>query len=577
MAIIGIDLGTTNSLAAVWKENKCLLIPNSFGEYLTPSVVGVDDDGTILVGKIAKERLITHPAQTAASFKRFMGTEKTFSLGGRSFTPEELSSFVLQQLKRDAEAFLGERVEEAVISVPAYFNDNGRLATKLAGKLAGLRVDRLINEPSAAALACRMAGEEAETFLVFDFGGGTLDVSIVDAFENVVEILAVSGDNHLGGDDFDLAIAESFCRENGFQFKDLDLNSRAIVLKQAEQCKMSLTTENAAAMVLEKDGRTYSMALTNQRLISMCPVLLKRMEAPLRRVLRDSELTLREIDEIVMVGGSSRMPVVQKYLEHVLGKAPLCSSAPEAVIARGCGVVAGIKARAGEVRDMLLTDICPFSLGVATMNHENPDEPLFSPIIERNTSLPASRVNNYSTVHDNQTQLKISIYQGESRYCRDNLNLGEMQVTVPPKPRGEEGVDVRFTYDINGILEVEVTNNSTGIVANKLILNRKLHYSDNEIAQKLKELSRYKVHPREFDENRLVLARGERLYAETLRQTREAVGERLDWFQRILSTQQEHKIRRAREYMTAFFDRVEESDEAFEPFSPDFDAYDEEE
>ena len=340
---------------------------------------------------------------------------------------------------------------------------------------------------------------------------------------------------------------------------------------------MSLTTENAAAMMLEKDGRTYSMALTNQRLISMCPVLLKRMEAPLRRVLRDSELTLREIDEIVMVGGSSRMPVVQKYLEHVLGKAPLCSSAPEAVIARGCGVVAGIKARAGEVRDMLLTDICPFSLGVSTMNPENPDEPLFSPIIERNTSLPASRMSSYQTVRDNQTGLRLTIYQGESRYCRDNLKLGEIHVTVPPKPRGEASVDVRFTYDINGILEVEVTNNSTGAVTNKLILNRKLQYSDDEIAQQLEKLARYKIHPRELDENRLILARGERLYTETLRQTRETVGERLSWFQRILSTQQEHKIRRAREYMTAFLDRIEASGEAFESFSPDFAAYDEEE
>ncbi|MDE5984044.1 MAG: molecular chaperone HscC [Eubacterium sp.] len=449
MAIIGIDLGTTNSLASVWKNGRCELIPNSFGEFLTPSVVGFDDDGSIIIGKIAKQRLISHPDLTAASFKCFMGTNKEIMLGNKSFTPPELSSFILRQLKEDAELYLGEPVEEAVISVPAYFDDNGRSATKLAGELAGLKVERIINEPSAAALAYKQNTDNEDMFLIFDFGGGTLDISIVDIFESVIEIVAVAGDNHLGGDNFNQTIAEYFCKANNLNYGTLPDEIKAIIIKQAELCKIALSTQRDAAMVLNFNNEVYTLALDNQKLLDITASIFEKIEVPIVKAMQDARVMSGDLPDIILIGGSSHMLLVQKYLENLFHREISVTISPDTAVAIGVGIAAGIKERNEEVKDMVLTDICPFSLGIDIINRDNLDAPYFSPIIERNTTLPASIVKPFYTACDNQRAMEIRIAQGEKMYFKHNLYLGKVEMKVTPAPKGERGVDVRFTYDIN--------------------------------------------------------------------------------------------------------------------------------
>ncbi|MBS5703172.1 MAG: molecular chaperone HscC [Butyricicoccus pullicaecorum] len=575
MPIIGIDLGTTNSLAAVWKDGKCQLIPNALGEILTPSAVSIEENGNILVGRAAKDRLISHPERTAASFKRFMGTDTKLMLAGKPFTPIELSAFVLRRLKEDAEAFLGQPVEEAVISVPAYFDDNGRSATKAAGELAGFRVERIVNEPSAAALAYHKGKDEDMSFLVFDFGGGTLDVSIVDAFSNVIEIVAVAGDNHLGGDDFNHAIAAHFCKQNGLKLSELPRETQASLIRQAEQCKIALSSADPVMMVAEMEGNQRSVMLTNQKLVEILAPLLRRLERPIARVLRDCRDTVGEVDEVVLVGGSCHMPLIQQYLRHILGKAPLCDFHAETTVALGAGIAAGIKERSQDLRDTVLTDICPFTLGVNVINHEDPANDLFSPILERNTTLPASRMRSYFTAHDNQTKMTIEVYQGEGIYCRDNLKLGEVEIDVPRAARGQQGADVRFTYDINGILQVEVTCQSTGQKQQSLILNPNLKLSDKELKTRLQELEKYKFIPREEEENKTLLARGARLYAESTGLLREQIHQQIDYFNLLLHEGNESRLRRYRKDLTRFFDQIDahmdSDDEILRAFRDGFD------
>ena len=435
--IIGIDLGTTNSLAAIWRDGRPQLIPNSLGEYLTPSVVSLDDDGTVLVGRAAQERLISHPQRTASCFKREIGTDKTYNLGGRTFTPEELSALVLRQLREDAEAWLGEPVTEAVVSVPAYFAQAQRAATKRAGALAGLLVERLVNEPSAAAVSARIGeGGVDKLCLVFDFGGGTLDVSLVERFENVVSVTAVSGDNRLGGRDFDMAIVRGFCDDCGLDYEALNQQQREMLLRQAESCKIALTTQRSVLMVYtDSEGGYHALPLTNEWLIRKSSPLFKRLTTPIRKVLVDSGTPAFAVDELVMVGGSSRMPAVRGYIAKSLGREISDGSQADTAVALGAGICAGMKARAEGLRELVLTDVCPFTLGISICNHNVPSQPVMSPIIERNSVLPTSKMGVYCTVRDNQTVLDVDVYQGENRYCKDNMLLGSLKISVPPLPR----------------------------------------------------------------------------------------------------------------------------------------------
>lgn len=556
--IIGIDLGTTNSLTAVWQDGKSVLVPNAFGEYLTPSVVSVGEDGSIYVGKAAKERLISHPGDTVGGFKRYMGTARECRLGGRAYRPEELSAFVLKKLREDAERYLGEKVEEAVISVPAYFNDMARNATKRAGIIAGLKVERIINEPSAAALACQNLDREEDTaLLVFDFGGGTLDVSLVECFDNVIEILAVSGDNKLGGRDFDELLADYFIRTLKLEKEAEQPEIREIIQKSAEQCKRDATEHAAAEMFVNCREINRKIEITRKGLARICASLFDRLGKPVRRVLTDAQTSVDQISQIVLVGGSCKMPVVQQYLEYLLKRKDIEVREPDHMVAYGCGVYAGIKERNEYVKDMLLTDICPFSLGVGVMNHQNRDKPLMSFVIERNSPLPVSREEMYVTASDYQTEMEFRIYQGESMYVKDNIVLGEILFRVPPLPRGEVQCFIRFTYDINGVLEVEGRVPVTEEKKHIIIVHKELEMTEEEIAGKLKEFEKLKVNPEENEENRYVLEWGQRLFVQCAQEElRSDIVKRLQYFQHVMAHDAYH-LPKVRKYTTVFLAYVE--------------------
>ena len=557
MAIIGIDLGTTNSLAAVWKDGESVLIPNAAGDMLTPSVVSIDEDGTILVGQAARDRLIAHPEKTAARFKRDMGTRKEIRLGGRAFLPEELSSFVLRRLKEDAEVWLGEPVTEAVVSVPAYFAEPQRSATKRAAALAGLKVERLVNEPSAAALAGRLGGDGAEGLcLVFDLGGGTLDVSVVERFEDVIGVTAVSGDARLGGRDFDLAMARGFCQDCGLDLDTLSPRQQEMVVRQAEICKIALSAQDPVIMAVDDGQIRASLSLSNEWMIRKCAALFQRMLGPVRRALLDAGSSAGELDELVMVGGSCHMPSVRGYIARSLGRGPIPDgmARPDTAVALGAGICAGMKARAPDLRDLVLTDVCPFTLGTDVLNRAEPSRPLLAPVIERNSALPTSKVAHFTTTRDGQEQVTFHIYQGERRYCEDDALLGELTLDVPPAPKGSQPIQVRFTYDINGLLEVEAVG-TEGRQA-RLVLRRG-DMSEEEVRRRLEELKALKLHPREQEIDRALCARGERLYAVTVGEVRKLVGDTLDLFQEQLTSQEPLRIAKARRKVEGIFDQVE--------------------
>lgn len=558
MAIIGIDLGTTNSLASIWKDGESVLIPNSFGEFLTPSVVSIGDDGTITVGKTAQERLISHPENTVASFKRFMGTDKTYTMGGKFFTTTELSALVLRKLREDAEKWLNEPVTEAIISVPAYFNDAQRAATKRAGALSGLHVERLINEPSAAALACHIQNlEDDGCFLVFDLGGGTLDVSVVEYFENIVEIISIAGSNHLGGDDFDLIIAKHFCKRNNLNFDMLSPNKKALLISGASKCKCALSESNQSLMVFELPDLTGTLLLTNEMLIELSAELFIEMRNVVGRAFRDCNKRIDEIDQVVFVGGSCNMKIVQNFVYQLLNETPLKISSPDKTVALGVGVYAGIKARNGDIRDILLTDICPFSLGVGIHNPANPAKNLMSPIIERNSTLPISKVERYNTVENQQVAISLNIYQGEEMYADDNLLLGKIEISIPPAPAGEEKVDVRFTYDINGLLDIDITSVSTQKTVNQEIISKGNDISKDQIERKRKELAQLKAELSDMEENNYLIARAQRLYVELTGRAREVLVLRLQRFEQVLSTNKQIASQKEQLIFSEFLDDIE--------------------
>lgn len=556
MAVIGIDLGTTNSLVCTWKEGKCVIIPNRFQKELTPSVVSVDEDGTFYTGEIAKERLIGHPDNSVCLFKRTMGTDQTYTLGKKEYRSEELSSFIIRQLVDDAQAYLKEEIEEAVISVPAYFNDAQRNATKRAGALAGIKVERLINEPSAAALYARGNMEDA-TFLVFDFGGGTLDISIVQCFHQVITILAVSGDNHLGGSDFDQVIADLFCEENKMVFEQLSFQNQQILLRQCEEMKIALSKEETVSSMISLADNTYSFSLSNHKLILAAPDIFERMMVPVHKAMHDAQICMGDLDRIILVGGSSKMPVVKNYLEMKLGCAIHNDIDPECVVAMGIGMYTGIKERSQDIKDIILADICPFTLGVGTYNESDPGNSYMSPIIERNSSLPSSKEHVFFTIMDNQEEVHFGIYQGESMYAKNNLKLGETRIEVKKGKKGEYPIKVRFTYDINGILDIDIVDTGSLNEVSLLITNQPSSMSEQEMETARAELAKLKIHPRENDRNKLVLSRLERLYEESIFEQREYIMSLNRQFEALLEKQNTLQIEHEREKLEAVLDELE--------------------
>lgn len=561
--IIGIDLGTTHSLAAVWRDGAAHLVPNSLGEVLTPSCVSVDEDGSILIGRAARERLQTHPQQTAAVFKRYMGSSKTLKLAKREFRPEELSALVLKSLKADAEAFLGEPVTEAIITVPAYFSDAQRKATKAAGQLAGLQVDRLLNEPTAAALAYGMhqLGNESR-FLVFDLGGGTFDVSILELFEGVMEVRACAGDNFLGGEDFVSALVGLFCERNTLTDRQrADRHFMQRLWSQAEAAKRTLSSGSTASICVRHDDTEYTLTLDEALLEQTCAHLMARLRDPVERALRDANVRSNELDNVVLAGGATRMPMVRRLAARMFGRLPACDINPDEVVALGAAVQAGLKMKDAALNEVVMTDVAPYSLGVE-IGMEMPGGAVsnghFDPVIERNSPVPISRVKTYFPMQENQRQVDLRIFQGEARMVKDNILLGKLTTPLPQLPnRNDQGVHVRFTYDVNGLLQVEATIIKTGATHALLIQENPGLLSDKEIADRLAALADLKIHPRDRLEHRTLLARGERIYQQLRGEQREWLARQLLAFEQALATQDGHVVAPAAKHLAEVLGHIE--------------------
>jgi molecular chaperone HscC len=552
-ALLGIDLGTTNSLIAVWQDGQARLIPNALGDVLTPSVISLDEDDTILVGKAARARLTTHPERSAAAFKRFMGSDKQVQLGARQFSPEELSALVLGSLKQDAEAFLGYPVSEAVISVPAYFSDEQRKRTLFAAELAGLSVTRLINEPTAAAMAYGLHEQKFERTLIFDLGGGTFDVTVLEYALPLIEVHASTGDNFLGGEDFTAALLQACLKHWQLAPAMVDAQSMASLGDALEQLKCKLG-EGTQHLSWRHADKTFEWSLDEAAAVKIWEPLLARLRAPIEQALRDARLKPRDLDSLVLVGGATRMPAVQQMVATLFGRLPYRHLDPDTIVALGAATQAACKARDGAVEELILTDVCPYTLGIATMRGED-IKGAFSPIIERNTIIPTSRVERYYTTQPKQSLLRIAVYQGERPWVCDNILIDAFDVTLTPTEHIQE-LDVRFSYDINGLLEVDVTLLETGERHSHSIDRSPTGLDEQARRDSHNRLSTLKVHPRDALPNRTLLARLERAWMQSLGTQREHIAEWLHNFTTVLAGQQPSEIASHRSELNKALDQL---------------------
>jgi len=562
--VVGIDLGTTNSLISVFTDDGPQLIPNNTGNFLTPSVVGLSDKKDIVVGEAAKHRLISHPKLTAARFKRYMGTQREFKLGKNTFRAEDLSALVLKSLKADAEVFLGEPVERAIISVPAYFNDVQRKATYAAGKIAGLKVERLINEPTAAALAYGLNTKDDEnTFLVIDLGGGTFDVSILEIFESVMEVRSSAGDAFLGGEDFTDSIMKEFERQFGPIAAKLDDKKKAVLRDLANKAKLKLSSSDEITVRFQSKKEEHNLKISRTEFEDLTKKLQDRLRKPIQRAIMDAGLRSEDIDRVVMVGGATRMPIIRKIVTRLLKVFPEHSLDPDEVIAMGTAVQAGLLTRHKALDEIVMTDVCPFTLGtnVAVQTSATTYEGgHFQPIIERNTVIPASRVVRNSTMQKGQQKIELTIYQGESPRVVENVKLGTITKWVPVNMTGHEEVDIRFTYDVSGVLEVLVTSVSDNKTQRMVIEGNPGSLSQKEIDKRFKDLDKLKIHPKDKSENAAVVARLKAAYENHLGNIRDHINHNLTQFEAVLEKQNDTDIQLQREDLTKWLDELDAMD-----------------
>ena len=554
--IIGIDLGTTNSCVSVLEAGAPKVIPNPEGGRTTPSVVAFKK-GERIVGDAAKRQALTNP-NTISSIKRLMGTNKKVEAEGKDYSPEEVSAMILSYLKDYAESYLGEKVDKAVITVPAYFNDSQRQATKNAGKIAGLEVERIINEPTAAALAYGLEKEEGQTILVYDLGGGTFDVSILELFDSIIEVRAVAGDNYLGGEDFTRVIEQIFFDKNPEIDKEcLTEKELRHISKQAEKCKIGFGENRISAMTCRIGENNYEMNLSIDEYEAKCDELLDKIRQPIKRSLSDANVRLRDINRVVMVGGATKLSFIRKFVGKLFHNLPDTSINPDEAVALGAAVQGAMKERKDSIKEVILTDVCPFTLGTeVVLEKENGrfEDGHFCPIIERNTTIPASRTERLYTVNDNQTQIRCKVLQGESRFASNNVLLGEIRIHVPKAEAGKESVDVTYTYDVNSILEVEIKVVSTGEITKQIIKTNATDMTEEEIKERMEALSYLKIHPRDKEENKLLLLRGERLYEESIGKERMQIEYALREFEKALDTREDALIEGARRDFKEFLE-----------------------
>ncbi|MBQ2014950.1 MAG: molecular chaperone DnaK [Peptococcaceae bacterium] len=486
--VIGIDLGTTNSCVAVMEGGEPVVIPNSEGNRTTASVLGISKAGERLVGQVAKRQAITNPDNTVSSIKRHMGTDYKVTVAGTAYTPQEISAMILQKLKADAEAYLGEGVSEAVITVPAYFTDSQRQATKDAGKIAGLNVLRIINEPTAAALAYGMDKEDDQTVLVFDLGGGTFDVSILELGDGIFEVKATSGNNRLGGDDFDEKVIDwmlvEFKKETGIDLSS-DKTAMQRLKEAAEKAKIELSTVttsniNLPFITMNENGPQHlDLTLSRAKFNELTADLVEKTMGPTRQALKDAGLSANDIHKVILVGGSSRIPAVQDAIKNLLGKEPFKGINPDECVAIGAAIQGGVLA--GEVKDVVLLDVTPLSLGIETLGG------VFTKIVERNTTIPVSRQQVFTTAADNQTSTDIHVLQGEREMAQYNKTLGRFTLMdIPPAPRGIPQIEVKFDIDANGIVNVSAKDLGTG-KEQRITIKSSSGLSDAEIEQMIKD------------------------------------------------------------------------------------------
>lgn len=561
MSTIGIDLGTTNSVVAIYKNDNIVYIPNRYGDFLTPSVVYIDEQQQIIVGKHALHKIKTQPQNAQAVFKRSMGSKHQFTLRGRSFSPVELSAFLLSVLKDDAEHFLNSNIKQAVISVPAYFNDTQRKATKAAAEMAGLRVQRLINEPTAAAMAYGLHQKPQDTrFIVLDLGGGTFDVSIMEYFDDILEVHASAGDNYLGGEDFLNLLLEDYLEQVKIMPRKLSPADKKQIYHSLQQALHQLSQQNSVTIEPPIATINNSYSISRDQFNTLVSPLLSKMQQPMEQSLLDANLKATELDQIVLVGGASRMPIISQMVAKIYQKLPARNIDPDMVVAAGASIQAALCDNNQALQDVVLTDVCPFSLGVGVVNYSDSSHNqglLFSPIIERNNVVPASKVGYFSTVHDNQSAIELKVYQGESRLVKNNVFLGSLNIKVPRAKQGQETVDVRFSYDMNGLLEVEAKVNSSGVTKSLLIDNSAHKLGDKDIAASLKKLQKFKIHPRDSEVNQHLLIKAGRLYEIYKGDQRAYLNQLITNFEQILDTQDLKRISIARQELAAVISELE--------------------